>query len=108
MGDIKSAKTIPQWVKDLKPSGPQGSELLEQERNKSNVDVNNLADFLFTKEGRARKQRVLKTLQSDKVFDKSQNYFAGRVGTISAIRLTFEHKAKTSIAASLTLNWREC
>lgn len=71
--------TIPQWVKNLKPAGPQGTELLQQERNKSSVDVEQLSNFLFTKDGLARKQRVLEILQNDKVFDKSQNYFAGRV-----------------------------
>ena len=78
MDDLSKASTIPQWVKDLKPAGPQGSELLTQERNKSNVNVDQLSTFLFTKEGRERKARVLKTLQSEKAFDKSQNYFAGR------------------------------
>ena len=76
---LKNAKTIPQWVKDLKPQGPQGSELLDQERNKSNVNVDNLANFLFTKDGRARKQKILKILQNEAEFDKSQNYFAGRI-----------------------------
>ena len=71
--------TAPQWVKDLKPQGPQGSELLEHERSKSNVNVDKLSTFLFTNEGLARKHRVLKALQSERVFDKSQNYFAGRV-----------------------------
>ncbi|GAB7351975.1 hypothetical protein MBLNU459_g2502t1 [Dothideomycetes sp. NU459] len=69
----------PQWVKELKPSGPQGSELLSQERAKSNVNVEQLSKFLFTQEGLDRKRRILKILQSEKVFDKSQNYFAGRV-----------------------------
>ncbi|CAJ2513722.1 Uu.00g018410.m01.CDS01 [Anthostomella pinea] len=69
----------PQWVKNLKPSGTPSSEVLEQERNKSNVNADSLSTFLFTKEGRDRKQRVLKTLQGEKVFDKSQNYFAGRI-----------------------------
>ncbi|KAK5697184.1 hypothetical protein LTR97_007319 [Elasticomyces elasticus] len=71
--------TPPQWVKALKPSGPQGSELLEAERQKSNVNVDTLSTFLHTSEGIARKQRVLKILQSEPVFDKSQNYFAGRI-----------------------------
>ena len=71
--------STPQWVRDLKPSGPQGSELLTQERNASNVNVDQLSNFLFTKEGIERKRRVLKDLQSEKIFDKSQNYFAGRV-----------------------------
>ncbi|KAK4549620.1 hypothetical protein LTR36_004921 [Oleoguttula mirabilis] len=71
--------STPQWVRALKPGSPQGSELLEQERSNSNVNVDALSHFLFTKEGIARKQRVLKVLQSEKVFDKSQNYFAGRI-----------------------------
>ena len=70
---------VPSWVRDLKPSGPQGSELLEQERNKSNVNVNQVSTFLFTKEGLERKRNILSILQSEKVFDKSQNYFAGRI-----------------------------
>lgn len=69
----------PQWVKDLKPSGPQGSELLSQERAQSDVNVQQLARFIHTDEGLERKRRILAILQSEKVFDKSQNYFAGRV-----------------------------
>jgi len=71
--------TAPQWVRDLKPSGPQGSELLQAERNKSDIKVDALSTFLFTNEGLARKSRVLEILQAEKVFDKSQNYFAGRI-----------------------------
>jgi acyl-CoA oxidase len=71
--------SIPKWVRDLKPSGPQGSELITQERNGSNVKVDQLSTFLFTKEALERKRRVLEILQSEKVFDKSQNYFAGRI-----------------------------
>ncbi|KAI9664587.1 MAG: fatty-acyl coenzyme A oxidase [Bathelium mastoideum] len=69
----------PQWVKDLKPSGPQGHELLKQERAKSKVPVEQLSQFLFTREGLERKRRILKILEKETVFDKSQNYFAGRV-----------------------------
>ncbi|KAG9531247.1 acyl-CoA oxidase, partial [Aureobasidium melanogenum] len=69
----------PQWVKDLKPAGIQGTELLSQERAKSNVNVDALSTFLFTQEGIDRKQKILKILEQEKVFDKSQNYFAGRI-----------------------------
>ncbi|KAG9603418.1 acyl-CoA oxidase, partial [Aureobasidium melanogenum] len=69
----------PQWVKDLKPAGIQGTELLSQERSKSNVNVDALSTFLFTQEGIDRKQKILKILEQEKVFDKSQNYFAGRI-----------------------------
>ena len=68
----------PDWVKQLKPSGPQGHELLAAERAKSNVPVEKLQELLFTKEVIDRKQKVLDVLKSEKVFDKSQNYFAGR------------------------------
>lgn len=69
----------PSWVKALKPSGPQGSELLKQERDQSNVPVEKLANFLFTKDVLDRQTKILNILKSEKVFDKSQNYFAGRV-----------------------------
>lgn len=68
----------PLWVKKLTPSGPQGSELLEQERAQSNVPVKKLSEFLFTKEVLARQERVLDILKAEKVFNKSQNYFDGR------------------------------
>ena len=72
----------PSWVKALEPSGPQGSKLLQQERQKSNLDVDKFAEFLFTREVLERKDKILQTLQSEKVFDKSRNYFDGRVERI--------------------------
>jgi acyl-CoA oxidase len=69
----------PEWVKALKPSSPEGTDLLKSERDKSNISVEKLANFLFTKEALERKQRILSILQAEKVFDKSQNYFDGRV-----------------------------
>jgi acyl-CoA oxidase len=41
--------------------------------------VEKLSDFLFSKEVLERQERILKILQAEKVFDKSQNYFDGRV-----------------------------
>ncbi|KAL9108788.1 MAG: hypothetical protein Q9227_006445 [Pyrenula ochraceoflavens] len=67
----------PSWVRALKPSGPQGATL-QEERAKSNLDVDKLAEFLFSKEVLERRQRILKTLQSNAIFDKSNNYFDGR------------------------------
>ena len=68
----------PSWVNKLTPSGPQGSELLEQERNQSRVPVQKLSEFLFTKEVLERQTKVLSILQKEDVFNKSQNYFSGR------------------------------
>ncbi|OAL48627.1 acyl-coenzyme A oxidase 1 [Pyrenochaeta sp. DS3sAY3a] len=68
----------PDWVKQLKPSGAQGHELLKAERANSNVPVEELHELIHTKEVIERKERVLKILKSEKIFDKSQNYFMGR------------------------------
>ena len=69
----------PDWVKALKPAGPQGSELLAQERAQSNVNVERLSELLHTKATLERQQQLLKLLQPEKVFDKSQNHTLGRV-----------------------------
>jgi acyl-CoA oxidase len=69
----------PQWVKDLKPSPPQGTELITAERETSKISVEKLSNFLFTKDVLDRQQKILEILQADKVFDKSNNYFDGRV-----------------------------
>ncbi|GJC99191.1 acyl-CoA dehydrogenase family protein [Colletotrichum higginsianum] len=74
----------PDWVKALQPSGPQGTELLAQERAKSNLDVDQLATFMFTKEALQRSETILNILKKDPVFDKTQNYFRGREARIEA------------------------
>lgn len=68
----------PDWVKQLKPSGAQGHELLAAERASSNVPVQQLEELLHTKEVIDRKHKLLNILKAEKVFDKSQNYFMGR------------------------------
>lgn len=69
----------PDWVKQLKPSGSQGHELLAAERAKSNIPVDKLQEMLLTKEVIERKQKILDALKAEPVFDKSQNYFSGRM-----------------------------
>ena len=69
---------LPPWVKHLSPTGPQGSELITRERANSRVNVDGLANFLFTPEVLDRKARILSILCAEPIFDKSQNYFAGR------------------------------
>lgn len=93
----------PQWVKDLKPSGPQGTELLAKERAQSKIPVEQLSKFLFTQEGLDRKKRVLKILESEKVFDKSQNYFAGRVDRFE----TALARAKKLRQLTIKHNWTQ-
>jgi acyl-CoA oxidase len=91
----------PEWVQALKPSGPQGSELLKQERAQSNVPVETLSEFLFTREVLDRQDRILKILKSEDVFDKSQNYFEGRVDRIQ----TSLARAKRLQQLTIKHNW---
>jgi len=72
-------KPTPDWVKQLKPSGVQGHELLKAERENSNVPVQELEVLLHTQDVIDRRERILKILKAEKVFDKSQNYFMGRI-----------------------------
>lgn len=82
----------PSWVKNLTPSGPQGSELLSHERAQSEIPVEKLSNFLFTEQVLRRQDRVLSLLRADKTFDKSQNYFDGR-----------EERFKTALARAKRL-----
>lgn len=93
----------PDWVKALTPSGPQGSELLAQERAKSDLNVDQLANFLFTSEVLKRDAKLLEILSSDPVFDKSQNYFRGRKERIKAALA----RAKTLRQLSVKHNWSQ-
>lgn len=68
----------PDWVQKLMPAAPQGQDILSSERAKSNVDVDRLADFLFTQQTLQRRENILKVLTSEPVFDKSKNYYQGR------------------------------
>lgn len=69
----------PSWVSALRPSAPQGSELLAHERNKSKIDVDGLAIFLYTKKKLESQERLLNILHHDKAFEKSGNYFDSRI-----------------------------
>ncbi|KAI0153645.1 acyl-CoA oxidase [Pestalotiopsis sp. NC0098] len=74
----------PDWVKKLTPAAPQGADLLAAERASSNINVDQLADYMFTKETLAMRDNILRVLTADPVFDKSQNYFQGRDDRIKA------------------------
>lgn len=75
---IFTMSPTPDWVKQLKPSGVQGHELLAAERASSNIPVQKLEELLHTKEVIQRRNQITELLKSEPVFDKSQNYFMGR------------------------------
>lgn len=57
---------------------------MERERAKSDVNVQNVTEWLFDKDELRSKHAILKILQADPVFEKSQNYFAGRTERFKA------------------------
>lgn len=97
------AAEIPQWVKDLKPSEPQGVDILAQERKNSPINVAQLTDFLHGKEALDRKRKILSVLQSEPVFNKDQDYFDGRVDKWE--KALARSKRLTTIA--LNNNWSD-
>lgn len=75
----------PSWVKALKPADPQGSDLLQKERAQStSIDVHRLAQHIHTRELLDMRERLLKIMEPEKVFDKSQNHSLGRVDRLQS------------------------
>lgn len=93
----------PDWVKKLTVAAPQGSDLLATERSASNIDVDQLAEYLFTKNVLETRQRILKILVKEPVLDKSQNYFQGREERIEASLA----KAKRLFQLQIEHNWTQ-
>ncbi len=69
----------PAWVQALSPASPQGTEIIKAERARSDVSVDALSHFLFSEDDLARRRDILAILQREPVFDKTRNYFEGRV-----------------------------
>jgi acyl-CoA oxidase len=74
----------PDWVQKLKPAGTTGTELLTMERNKSTLPTRKLTEYLHGVEWLDMRDSILKILESEKVFDKSKNYFSGRIQRFEA------------------------
>ncbi|KAI5289625.1 fatty-acyl coenzyme A oxidase [Ascosphaera aggregata] len=74
--------TVPEWVQKLTPSEPRGADILQQERTNSAITVERLSELIHTKEVLERQDRLLKILQADPVFDKTETHSLGRVERI--------------------------
>ncbi|TXT06014.1 hypothetical protein VHUM_03775 [Vanrija humicola] len=72
----------PSWVQALKPSDPQGPDLLTAERKGSKVDSNRLAVLLHGQAGLDRSARLTKIIEAEPVFNKDELLSMGRVDRI--------------------------
>ena len=93
----------PDWVKKLEVAGPKGSELLAKERASSNIDVDQLAEYLFTKERLQKHDEILRIIKDDPALDKTQNYFQGREDRI----VSSLGKAKRLRQLQVKHNWND-
>jgi acyl-CoA oxidase len=92
--------TSPEWVQELLPSGLQGCDVLTAERASSSVSADRFASFMFSDTVLERDAHILRILQSDPVFSKVKNYYAGRIERIRTAlargkrlqQLSVEHK----------------
>ncbi|KAF9578212.1 hypothetical protein BGW38_006109, partial [Lunasporangiospora selenospora] len=69
---------------NLPPSGPQGSELLAQERSRTTFDVHELSNYLYGEEYLERQEKMLNLIENEPAFDKSNRYFQGRTESFLA------------------------
>jgi acyl-CoA oxidase len=91
----------PDWVKQLKPAEPHGTDLLTLERGRSSIQADKMALYLFGEEKLRRKNDVENILKNDPVFDKKKNYFDGRVDKFK----TALARAKRMRQLAVKYNW---
>ena len=91
----------PDWVKQLKPAEPQGSDILALERGRSSLQADKMALYLFGEERLRRRRDVENVLKNDPVFDKKNNYFDGRVDKFK----TALARAKRMRQLAVKYNW---
>ena len=74
----------PSRVTALKPSETFGGDISSLERRNSNMDIDGLAPLLYIEQGVKLQQRLLSVLKNHPAFDKSGNYFDGRIERFKA------------------------
>lgn len=63
---------------DLPVLSPGGSEILARERSKATFDSDELARYIHGDEYLERQDRLLRILENEPLFDKSNVYYQGR------------------------------
>ena len=65
------------FASNLRPSEPQGEDILQAERDKSNLDSEGLSLYLFGRAYLENQSRILQILSKEELFDKTHDYFEG-------------------------------
>ena len=74
------AETPKKYIKfpELPILGPGGTEILTRERAKATFDVDDLAKYIHGEEYLERQERLLRIIENEPLFDKSDIYYQGR------------------------------
>lgn len=68
-----------QFPKHLKPIEPQGTTLLQQERDGATFNSEDLMKYIYGNDYLKTRERILQLLQADPILcDKSHRYYNGR------------------------------
>lgn len=63
---------------DLPILPPGGTEILTRERSKATFEVDDLAKYIHGEEYLERQERLLRIIENEPLFDKSDVYYQGR------------------------------
>jgi len=80
-----------------------GEDAIRGEREKSAINVDQLSDWLLSREYVDRQKKILAILKNEKVFDKSQNYFRSREDMIKSALA----RAKRAKQLQVEKKWEE-
>lgn len=84
LSSVPTQQLLPEMPKtqikfpDLPMPAPSGTEILRRERSKATFDSDELARYIHGDEYLERQQRLLRILENEPLFDKSNVYYQGR------------------------------
>jgi acyl-CoA oxidase len=77
--NLLSIATMPDFSDDLKPASPTGPEILRQEREQSDVPVDELAHHLLSRNDFLKRQeRIIPILEKEPLFNKAKQQHLSR------------------------------
>ncbi|KAI9259026.1 acyl-CoA dehydrogenase/oxidase C-terminal [Phascolomyces articulosus] len=94
---------VPTKFPKLQPKAPNGPDLLQIERSKASFDVDALSKFTYGEEFLKRKDKILKILEAEPAFEKTQRFFQGRHERL----MHAYEKDKRTIELSEELGWTD-
>jgi len=93
---------------DLPIPSPSGTEILTRERSKATFDSDELARYIHGDEYLKLQEQLLKILESEPLFDKSNVYYQGRDEKFRASMAKAKRMIQVRILLSQISNSKDC